>query len=41
MWEPFAAWVSSMYPKDAAVRYLDGTLLRASGSRPNSIRLWE
>ena len=40
MWEPFAAWVSSTYPKDAAVMYLDGT---GDGARFSleSIRLWE
>jgi hypothetical protein len=40
MWEPFAAWVSSTYPKDAAVMYLDGTLSTFRLS-PESIRLWE
>jgi hypothetical protein len=39
MWEPFAEWVSSTYPKDAAVMYLDG-MLQARLS-PESIRLWE
>ena len=40
MWEPFADWVSTTYPKDAAVMYTDGTL---SSFRPTeeSIRLWE
>jgi len=40
MWEPFAAWVSSTYPKDAAVMYLDGP---GDGARFSleSIRLWE
>jgi hypothetical protein len=39
MWEPFGEWVSSTYPKDAAVMYLDGTLdLRFS---LESIRLWK
>jgi hypothetical protein len=41
MWEPFAEWVSSTYPKDAAVMYLDGTLLRSVRLSPESIRLWE
>ena len=40
MWEPFAEWVSSTYPKDAAVMYLDGTLAPPRLS-PESIRLWE
>ena len=40
MWEPFAEWVSSMYPKDAAVMYVDGTLEEARFSL-ESIRLWE
>jgi len=39
MWEPFAAWVSTNYPKDAAVMYnatlTDYRLTKAS------IRLWE
>jgi hypothetical protein len=39
MWEPFAAWVSSTYPKDVAVMYLDGTLANVRLS-PKSIRLW-
>jgi hypothetical protein len=40
MWEPFAEWVSSTYPKDAAVMYLDGprSVVRFS---LESIRLWE
>jgi hypothetical protein len=40
MWEPFAAWVSTTYPKDAAVMYTDETL---SSFRPTerSVRLWE
>jgi hypothetical protein len=40
MWEPFAEWVSSTYPKDATVMYLDGTLDTARFSL-ESIRLWE
>ena len=40
MWWPFAEWVSSTYPKDAAVMYLDGPLYVARFS-PESIRLWE
>ena len=40
MWEPFAKWVTSTYPKDAAVMYLNGprSVVRFS---PESIRLWE
>jgi hypothetical protein len=40
MWEPFADWVTSTYPKDAAVMYLDGprSVVRFS---LESIRLWE
>ena len=39
MWEPFAAWVSTAYPKDAAVMYGDATY---SGMRltEESIELW-
>ena len=40
IWLPFAEWVSSMYPKDAAVMYLDGPRHVARFS-PESIRLWE
>ena len=40
MWEPFAEWVSSKYPKDAALMYLGGTLAHQRLS-PESIRLWE
>jgi hypothetical protein len=39
MWKPFAEWVSSMYPKDAAVMYVDGTL--EARFSLESIRLWE
>jgi hypothetical protein len=39
MWEPFAEWVSSTHPKDAAVMYLDGTL--EARFSLESIRLWE
>jgi hypothetical protein len=40
MWEPFAIWVSTAYPEDAAVMYVDETL---SGVRltEESIRLWD
>jgi hypothetical protein len=40
VWEPFARWVSTAYPEDAAVMYTDGTY---SGARltEESIRLWE
>jgi hypothetical protein len=40
MWEPFASWVSTTYPEDAAVMYEDGTY---SGARltEESVRLWE
>jgi hypothetical protein len=40
MWEPFAEWVSTTYPEDAAVMYEDETY---SGVRftEESIRLWE
>jgi hypothetical protein len=39
MWEPFGEWVSSTYPKDAAVMYVDGTL--EARLSLESIRLWE
>jgi hypothetical protein len=39
MWKPFAEWVSSTYPKDAAVMYVDGTL--EARFSLESIRLWE
>ena len=40
LWEPFASWVSTAYPEDAAVMYQDGT---QSGARltEESIALWE
>ena len=41
MGEPFAEWVSSTYPKDAAVMYLDGTPSRGFRLSSESIRLWE
>lgn len=40
MWWPFAEWVSSTYPKDATVMYLDETLDTARFSL-ESIQLWE
>jgi hypothetical protein len=40
MWEPFAHWVSTTYPKDAAVMYQDGTYANYSLTQ-RSIRLWE
>jgi hypothetical protein len=40
IWEPFANWVSTAYPEDAAVMYEDSSY---SGARltEESIRLWE
>ena len=40
VWEPFAVWVSDMYPDDAAIMYTDSSL---SGFRltEESINLWE
>jgi hypothetical protein len=40
MWEPFATWVSTAHPEDAAVMYQDETY---GGARltEESIRLWE
>jgi hypothetical protein len=40
MWEPFASWVSTNHPEDAAVMYEDESY---SGARltEESIRLWE
>ena len=40
MWEPFADWVSTTYPEDAAVMYLDASL-SAIRLNERSIRLWE
>ncbi len=40
MWEPFAEWVSTTYPKDAAVMY-DGGSLSNFDLTEESIRLWE
>jgi hypothetical protein len=40
MWEPFAEWVSTTYPKDAAVMYEDETLSNFRLTR-GSILLWE
>ena len=40
VWEPFAAWVSATYPKDAAVMY-DGASLTNYELTDESIRLWE
>jgi hypothetical protein len=40
MWEPFAGWVSTAYPEDAAVMYSDGTYSVARLTE-ESIGLWE
>ena len=40
MWEPFAEWVSSTYPKDAAVMYPNGTQVGSIRLSPESLRLW-
>jgi len=39
MWEPFAEWVSTTYPDDAAAMYTDGTYTGVRISE-QSIRLW-
>ena len=39
MWEPFAEWVSTTYPDDAAAMYTDGTYTGVLISE-QSIRLW-
>lgn len=40
MWEPFAAWVSEAYPKDAAVMYDDWPGQSLESLTTRSIRLW-
>jgi hypothetical protein len=40
MWDPFAEWVSSTYPQDAAVMYTNDNLTDYRLT-PRSIRLWE
>ena len=40
MWEPFAEWVSTEYPKDAAVMFVDDTLSNYRLTE-ESIGLWE
>ena len=40
MWEPFAAWVSTTHPKDAAMMYEDETY-SIERITERSIRLWE
>jgi hypothetical protein len=40
VWEPFASWVSTTYPKDAAVMYVDETYAYTRLTA-ESIRLWE
>jgi hypothetical protein len=40
MWEPFAGWVSTAHPKDAAVMYTDKTHSNVRLTE-ESIRLWE
>jgi hypothetical protein len=39
MWEPFAAWVSDTYPKDAAMMFVDG--LSDFRLTNRSVQLWE
>jgi hypothetical protein len=40
VWEPFASWVSTAHPNDAAVMYLDESHSNVRLTR-ESIRLWE
>jgi hypothetical protein len=40
MWEPFADWVSTTYPKDAAVMYQDDTFSNFRLTQ-ESIQLWD
>ena len=40
MWEPFAGWVSTAHPKDAAVMYTDGSHTNVRLTE-ESIPLWE
>jgi hypothetical protein len=40
VWEPFARWVSTAHPKDAAVMYTDESYSNVRLTR-ESIRLWE
>jgi hypothetical protein len=40
VWEPFASWVSTAHPKDAAVMYVDESYSSARLTK-QSIRLWE
>lgn len=40
VWEPFADWVSTTYPEDAAAMYVDGSLTNVQLSE-ESIRLWQ
>jgi hypothetical protein len=40
LWEPFASWVSTAHPEDAAVMYTDGTHSQARLTE-RSTRLWE
>ena len=39
MWEPFADWVSTTYPKDAAVMYVSGLSQESHTDKANA--LWE
>ena len=41
MWHPFAVWVSTEYPDDAAVMYNDGSGDDGERITPDSIPLWE
>ena len=40
MWEPFAGWVSTTHPKDAAVMYTDGSHSNVRLTE-ESVRLWD
>jgi hypothetical protein len=40
MWEPFAEWVSTTYPADAAVMYQDGTFSNFRLTE-ESVQLWD
>jgi hypothetical protein len=41
MWEPFAAWVARVHPKDAAVMYTDWPGQTTEALNPRSIALWK
>jgi hypothetical protein len=40
VWEPFAAWVTSSHPRDAAIMYADWPDTSQQAETPRAVKLW-